>query len=56
MIAHFCRYRYVVSKGKINIELVELSKRIQYHQKETLGANELKEAVEYAGVAVPEGA
>jgi hypothetical protein len=55
MIAQVCRGRFPERKGKFNLELIQLVKKIQEHEKETLTPDDLKEALAAAGVSVPEG-
>jgi hypothetical protein len=62
LAAQFCeafaqafRGRLPRTKGKYNVELLNLVKKIHKHQKEALTPKELREAVAAAGITVPEG-
>ncbi len=55
MLAQLCRGRVPQIKGRHNLELVGLVKMIQEHQRATMTARDLSQALAAAGVAVPEG-
>jgi hypothetical protein len=55
MLARFCRGRIPQTKGRYNLELIELVKIILQHQTEEMSPHDLREALAAAGMAVPEG-
>lgn len=54
-LAQLCRGRGPQTKGRHNVELVELVKLIQEHQTEEMSPGDLAQALEAAGVSVPRG-
>lgn len=55
LLAQLCRGRVPQTKGRHNVELVELVKMILEHQTEEMSPGDLAQALEAAGVSVPRG-
>ena len=55
LIAQLCRGHVPQTKGRYNLELLELVKMIQEHQRETMTPGDLRKALTAAGVSVPQG-
>jgi hypothetical protein len=55
VVANLFRGRYEFPKGRVDTDLMQLVNFLQAHQKEPLTAEDLRGALAYAGITVPEG-